>query len=83
MVKKYVGVIILCFFFTLVAWSEYYCSAENRHDALLFNDKNGLRWEVANMRFAKTPYLDSYLNCTQFIERGSVERNRNIKLSPL
>jgi hypothetical protein len=68
---------------TFSAQAQYYCSADAKRDGLLYRDLNATTWEVANLRFEKTPYLDSYLSCIKFLEKIPKAWHRTAKLTPL
>jgi hypothetical protein len=75
--------ILLFFAIPTHSFAEYLCSSESKNDRLLFKDNRNQIWEVNNLKFTKTSFLESYLSCAQFIEKTDQVQNRSAKLSPL
>jgi hypothetical protein len=68
------------------AQAAYFCSAEAKRGGIQYSDAEGVQWEVANLRYEKTPFLGSYLACAQMLDRVDRQINTStslIKLYPI
>jgi hypothetical protein len=75
-----------CLLVSSPAEAGYFCSAEAKRGGIQYSDAEGVQWEVANLRFEKTPFLGSYLSCAQMLDRVDERINTTtslIKLYPV
>ncbi|MBU6154060.1 MAG: hypothetical protein KGP28_07140 [Bdellovibrionales bacterium] len=69
--------------FNLSSNAAYTCRPENRRNGVSYLDAQGKVWDVADLEFENTSYLDSYLACMRFVESLPEAMHLSASLFPL